>query len=313
MQYRPLGKSGINVSLMSLGTGGPSQFGQRSGVDDAGRKRLVERALDLGVNFFDTSEQYGASEDLLGKALDGVPRDRYYLATKWSYKKGDGFKEPESLVEAVERSLKLLRTDVIDVMQFHGIYPEHYDTVMQRYVPTMLRLRDQGKIRLIGYTEMMTVDPKHTVPVRSLKEHPHIWEVIMLKYGILNQWAAKEVLPLALEHGVGILNMAPVRLTLTREADRKALWEEWKQDGTIDLSSLDENDPFGWLVQDGVESVIDAGYRFAAMHPGISTVITGTSNVAHLEENARALNAATLPEADHKRLVQIFGNSAAKS
>jgi L-galactose dehydrogenase len=177
----------------------------------------------------------------------------------------------------------------------------------------MLRLRDQGKIRLIGYTEMMTVDPKHTVPTRSLKEHPHIWEVIMLKYGILNQWAAKEALPLAQEHGVGILNMAPVRLTLTRDADRRALWEEWKQEGTIDLSSLDEDDPFGWLLQDGVKSVIDAGYRFAAMHPAISTVLTGTSSIEHLEANARSLEAATLPAADHRRLVEVFGNSAAKS
>jgi L-galactose dehydrogenase len=313
MQYRPLGKSGINVSLMSLGTGGPSNFGQRTGLDDAGRKRLVARALELGVNLFDTSEQYRGAEEMLGKALEGVPRDNYYLATKWSYKQGDGLKEPESLVESVDRSLRRMNTDVIDLMQFHGIFPEHYDTVIQRYVPTMLKLRDQGKIRLIGYTEMMTVDPKHTVPARSLKDHPHIWEVIMLKYGILNQWAAKEVLPLAEKHGVGILNMAPVRLTLTREADRKALWEEWKQEGSIDLSSLDPDDPFGWLVQDGVESVIDAGYRFAAMHPAVSTVLTGTSSIEHLEANARSLESAMMPEADYRKLVEIFGESAAKS
>lgn len=312
MQYRPLGASGIEVSLMSLGTGGPSQFGQKSGVDDAGRKRLVDRALELGVNFFDTSEQYGESEAMLGRALAGVPRDKYHLATKWSYRPGGEIAEPQALVESVERSLKLLNTDVIDVMQFHGILPDDYDLVMERFVPTMLKLRDQGKFRLLGFTEMMTQDPKHGIPERALKEHPDIWQVVMLKYGILNQWAAKEVLPLAEKHGIGILNMAPVRLTLTRESNRKALWDEWRQDGTIDISELDENDPFGWLVKDDVESVIDAGYRFAAMNPGISTVISGTSSVEHLEANARSLSAGTLPETDHTRLVEIFENSAAK-
>ena len=313
MQYRPLGNSGIDVSLMSLGTGGPSQFGQKSGVDDAGRKRLVDRALDLGVNFFDTSEQYGESEAMLGRALKGVPRDKYYIATKWGYKSGGQMRDPEGLVESVERSLKLMDLDVIDVMQFHGIFPEHYDEIVDRFAPVMVRLKEQGKIRLTGFTEMMTIDPKHGIPERAVKEHPDLWNVIMLKYGILNQWAAKEVLPLAEKHGIGILNMAPVRLTLTREDDRKKLWEEWKADGTIDLSSLDENDPFGWLLKGDVESVIDAGYRFAAMNSGISTVISGTSSVEHLEDNAKSLNAATLPDADYQRLVDIFGNSAAKS
>jgi L-galactose dehydrogenase len=158
---------------------------------------------------------------------------------------------------------------------------------------------------------MMTQDSKHTVPLQGITEHGGAWDCIMLKYGVLNQWAAKEVLPAAEKAGVGILNMAPIRQTLTRDADCRALFEKWRQDGTVDVSSLDEDDPFGWLVHDGVESVIDAGYRFAAMHSGISTVISGTSSVEHLEANARSLEAPELPEADYQRLLKLFAESAA--
>ena len=313
MQYRALGRSGIDVSLLSLGTGGASHFGQKTGVDDAGRKRLVDTAIEHGVNLFDTSEQYDASEELLGKALAGIPRDRYRLATKWSYRPGGKLADASALVAAVERSLWLLKTDVIDIMQFHGILPGDYEPVMERYIPTMLSLREQGKIRLIGFTEMMTQDPQHGVPLQAVTEHPEIWDVIMLKYGILNQWAAKKVLPLAEKHGVGILNMAPVRQTLTRDADRRALFDSWRTDGTVDVSSLDDEKPFDWLVRGDVESVIDAGYRFAAMHSGISTVLTGTANVEHFEANARSIAAASLPADDYQRLIDLFSESAAKN
>jgi aryl-alcohol dehydrogenase-like predicted oxidoreductase len=313
LQYRALGRSGLNVSLISLGTGGASHFGQKTGVDDAGRKRLVDSAIEHGVNLFDTSEQYDASEELLGRALGGVPREKYLLATKWSYRPGGKLADSSALVSAVERSLRLLKTDVIDIMQFHGILPGDYEPVMERYIPTMLALRDQGKIRLIGFTEMMTQDPKHGVPLQAVTEHPQIWDVIMLKYGILNQWAAKEVLPLAEKHGVGILNMAPVRQTLTRDADRRALFDSWRADRTVDVSSLDDEKPFDWLVHGDVESVIDAGYRFAAMHNGISTVLTGTANVEHFEANVRSLSAATLPAEDYRRLLDLLGESAAKN
>ena len=311
MHYRALGRSGIDVSLISLGTGGASQFGQKTGVDDEGRKRLVHAALDYGINLFDTAEQYGESEELLGRALQGVPRDRYLLASKWSYKAPDNDATQGALTASVERSLRLLNTDVLDIMQFHGILPGDYDMVVEKYLPEMIGLRDAGKVRLIGFTQMMTQDPKVSVQLEALQKHPDTWDVLMLKYGIMNQWPAKQVLPLAEKHGVGIMNMAPVRQTLTRESDRNAIFDRWREDGTVDVDSLDANDPFGWLLHDGVESVIDAGYRFAAMNSGISTVITGTANIAHLQANVKSLEAATLDESDYERLLNVFGNSDA--
>jgi aryl-alcohol dehydrogenase-like predicted oxidoreductase len=145
MKYRAFGRSEIEVSLLSLGTGGASMFGQKTGVDDAGRKELAHTAIDLGVNLFDSSERYGRSEELLGKALEDVPRDSYLLATKWHTRPGGDFLPPENMIASVENSLRLLKTDVIDIMQFHGILPGHYDYVVDTYLETLVSLRKRAR------------------------------------------------------------------------------------------------------------------------------------------------------------------------
>ena len=83
MQYRRFGRTGLRVSVVGLGSGGPSQLGQKSGVPAAAAIRVVRRALDLGINLLDTSASYGESEAILGRALREVPRDGYVLATKF--------------------------------------------------------------------------------------------------------------------------------------------------------------------------------------------------------------------------------------
>ena len=83
MIYRTLGRTGIRVSLASFGSGGPSNLGQHRGTTASEQDALVMRCLDLGINLFDTSKNYGDSEQILGRALRGVPRDSYHLVTKW--------------------------------------------------------------------------------------------------------------------------------------------------------------------------------------------------------------------------------------
>ena len=83
MIYRKLGRTGLRVSLASFGTGGPSSFGQAKGMGASEQNALIRRCLDLGVNLFDTSKNYGDSELILGRALRGVPRDSYHIVTKW--------------------------------------------------------------------------------------------------------------------------------------------------------------------------------------------------------------------------------------
>lgn len=312
MLYRTLGKSGIKVSLASYGGGGPSQFGKAAGLTANQRRDLIARALDLGINMFDTAANYGDSEEQLGQALNGVPRDTFLIATKWTWKIADGnLPNTNSLVASVERSMRRFSTDVIDIMQIHGIRQENYLEITERFAPTLLKLKEQGKVRLTGFSEMMTEDPKHSVPQTALERHPDIWDTIMLKYGILNQFAAKNVLPLAEEHGVGILNMAPVRYTLTRQQEYEQLLEVWRKEGEIDVDHPKIRDGLDWLITEDAPSIIAAGYKFAADHPAISTVITGTSNIQHLEENVAAFGNPKLPDEHTAILKNLLANSAA--
>ena len=313
MIYRTLGRTGQKVSLLSYGSGGPSGFGARTGVDRAGRHRLIRRMLDLGVNLFDTAEAYGDSEEWLGDALQGTDRGSYLIATKWGPPGKSQSGETGSstgLTESFERSLRRLRTDYIDIMQFHGVTIATYDAVVDRYYPVLKKLQEQGKIRYIGATFSLRFDSRHETAIHALRSDPGLWDTIMLKYGFLNQWAAKEVFPLAVEHDVGVLNMAAVRISLTRPHRSREVVARWKEEGLIGPDDLPDDGPFDWLIGGDVDSVISAGYKFGADHPAVSTVITGTSSIAHLEANARSLQRPALPRQHHERLVTLFGDSA---
>lgn len=312
MRYRALGKTGIRGSLAAFGTGGPSQFGQRKGLAQAEQTALVRRCLDLGVNLFDTHASYGDSERILGEALRGVPRGAYHLITKWAHHGGGNgeLPGPAALVASVERSLRRLRADHVDVMMIHGILAEEYSAVFDRYAPTLDRLREQGKIRSKGFSTRYIADPAQEIVPVALRAHPEFWEVVMLKYGILNQWADREALPLALEHNIGALNMASVRIKLPNPALLEQLIAEWKDKGYIPRDSLPERNPLGWLARGDVDSVISTAYKFAADHPAIGSVITGTSSLAHLEANIAALERPHLPPEDAARVKRLFGNIA---
>ena len=132
----------------------------------------------------------------------------------------------------------------------------------------------------------------------------------MLKYGILNQVAADDALPLAKKHNVGILNMAAVRIKLPNRRLLEQQIADWKERGLIPDDSLPEKDPLDWLVHDDVDSVVSAAYKFGADHEAVSTVITGTATLAHLEGNVAALDNPTLDEADAQRLRDLFGHIA---
>ena len=161
MQYRRMGRTGLDVSVLSLGTGGARQLGQKAGMTQAEQTRFVRRALDLAVNFIDTSSDYGESEVILGKALKGVPRDSYYLCTKWPPYRGDGAspQTPALLVESVESSLRRLDTDYVEVMMFHGPLASHYPDIMEHLYPTMQLLREQGKFGFIGLSAQYASEP----------------------------------------------------------------------------------------------------------------------------------------------------------
>ena len=234
--------------------------------------------------------------------------------TKWVHHiDGDVSKvteDPESLVRSVDSSLRHLGTGHIDVMMFHGVMPEVYDLVVERLYPVKLRLREAGKLRFVGLSTRIRDDPKQAAALQALTAHPHLWDVIMVKYGILNQYAAKRVLPLAVEHGVGVLNMAAVRVKLPSPHLLEELVADWKRRGYVPRNGLPAKNPLGWLVHGDVDSISSAAYKFAADHPAVSSVLSGTSSIEHLESNAAALEKPYLPLPDTRRLRELFGEIA---
>ncbi len=306
MLYRTLGRTGLKVSLLGIGTGGPSNFGQRSGVPEADIHRLVQRALEVGVNIFDTAAGYRDSEAILGRALLGVPRDRYYLATKFTPERDDAIVTPADVVESVERSLTRLQTDFVEVLQFHGVRPQSYRAVMERLLPTVLKLRDQGKCRWIGITEQYGEDGAHEMLQMALEDNH--FATAMVGYNMLNQSADHVVYPQCLEHNVGVFIMFAVRRVLATADRLEQTIADLQQRGLVAPDAVPDRQPLDWLIHGNVDSVPSAAYKFTAMHPAVSSVLSGTANLEHFENNLRALAKPTLPKADYVRLQQLFGH-----
>ena len=307
MQFRPLGRTGLRVSVVGLGTGGPSQFGQDRNASDAEIRRLVGGALDLGINFFDTSPMYGESERILGRALGGISRSSYLLATKFAYERDHQIVEPTDVIRSVEQSLVSLRTDSLDLLQFHGIKPFHYPEALERLMPVAESLRKQGKVRFLGATENYRVDGHHETLNRVVKDGQ--LDTVMVGYNLLGPGAEADLLPACTEKEIGAICMVAVRRSLSRPDHLRERLKDAVYRGVVDAGLLsDLNNPLDWLLSKEVVSLTDAGYKYVAANPAISTVLAGTSRLDHLKANVGAILGPPLPDYHMERLRQIFGH-----
>lgn len=306
MPYRTLGRTGLRVSLLGLGSGGPSQLGQSSGVAEADAQRLVRHALDSGVNLIDSAADYRESEAILGRALAGVPRDQYVLCTKFNpVARGDsGLKEAGSLTASLERSLARLGVDAVDVFQLHGVAPEWYRPAVERFWPELERAQQAGKCRFLGVTETFASDHEKATLHAALEDD--VWDTIMVGYNLLTPRPDEEVLPRAARQNVGVLVMCAVRRAIGRPDKLAALIQDLVARGKLPADALPADGPLDWLIHDGIASVTAAAYQYAAGNPAVSTVLTGTADVAHFDANLRAITGAPLPAADRVRLQALF-------
>ena len=309
MEYRRLGRTNLDVSLVGLGTGGPSQLGQKSGVAEADAHRVVHEALALGINLIDTAAAYGESEGILGRALHGVDRDRYVLCTKSSATVGSGERvrprSGEELRASVEESLRRLQTDTIDVFQLHAVLPETYDHARDELLPVMKDLQTEGKVRYLGITESFAQDPHREVLRRAIQDGH--FDTILVGYNLLTPGPETDVLPLAEQTDTGVLVMCAVRRRIARPEALTQLVQRLKADGAIAADALPDVGPLDWLVAGDVRSVPDAAYRYVAMQPAVDCVLTGTANVDHLRANVAAVAAGPLPVEAVRRLRVVFG------
>ena len=308
MEYRRFGRTGLQVSVMGLGSGGPSQLGQGSGVAEADAHRVVRRALELGINLIDTAADYRESEAILGRALAGVPRDSYILCTKFTpidKRGGTGLKAEAALAESVERSLSRLGTDHVDVLQLHGVAPADYAGARDRFVPLAKKLQEQGKFRFLGITETFAEDDHHQTLRDALEDD--LWATFMVGYNLLTPMPEEHVLPEAKQKDVGVLVMCAVRRAIARPEKLSELIVDLKGRGELAADAVPNDAPLDWLVHGEVPSVTAAAYRYAAGHPGVSCVLTGTANVHHLEQNVKDVLGPPLPAQDREKIAKLFG------
>ena len=306
MDYTTLGHTGLKVSVAGLGCGGFSQLGLGTGKSEADAIGIIRAAIDLGVNLFDTAAAYG-TEKVLAKALGGVPRDRVVICTKAPFGVSHPNSTPESAVASLDRSLKELGTDYIDVYQLHGVAPRAYDHALSLLAPALLREKEKGKFRHLGISETAPGDPGHAMAQRACRDG--VWDVLMCAFHMMHQNAREAVFPLTRQYRVGTLLMFAVRNIFSRPERLAATMRELAADGKVPPALADSPDPLGFLVHaGGATSVIDAAYRFVRHEPGVDVVLFGTGDPAHLRSNIASILKPPLPAADRARLAEVFGH-----
>ena len=302
MLYRILGRTGLRVSVMGVGCGGKSRIGQRQGKTESESVDLIRLALDQGVNYFDTAEAYH-TENILGKAISNKERESVVLATKVTTKRD---LNPAEVERSLERSLRNLRTDYIDIYQLHGVLESRYERLVDTILPVLSRLQNAGRIRYIGITENFNHDRTHGMLKRALCD-PY-WDTIMVGFNIINQTARRSVLPAAMKRNTGVVVMFAVRVALSRPQILKEIVKEQIEDGAIDPGKIDADDPLGFLLSEGfTASITDAAYRFCRDEPGTHVILSGTGDSEHLRQNLSALNAEPLPQRCRALLGELFG------
>jgi aryl-alcohol dehydrogenase-like predicted oxidoreductase len=214
MQQRPLGNTGIHLPILSFGA---SSLGQEFRQVDLGEAmRAVHTALDLGMNFIDTSPFYGRgmSEVLLGVALRDVPRDRYYLGTKlgrYSVRHFDF--SARRVAESVDVSLERLGTDYVDIMLCHDVEFVRLDQIVEETLPALRKEQKKGKVRFVGISGY----PMHIF--KYVLARADLDVILSYNHYTLQNTMLEGLVPLCRERGAGIMNAAPFSARLLTNAE----------------------------------------------------------------------------------------------
>lgn len=306
MEYTTLGRTGLRVSVAGLGCGGFSRLGLGSGHSEDHAVGIVRQAMELGVNLIDTAAVYG-TEEVVGKALRGVPRDSYVLCTKASKPREDARFSVTKILESLDGSLRRLGVGHVDVFQLHAVPPAAYDHVRSEIVPALLREKERGKFRFLGITETSPNDHEHAMMNRAAQDTP--WDTVMLAFNLMHQPARHAVFPYTRANRIGTLMMFAVRSIFARPAQLAETVKELVGKGLLPPSFAETDDPLGFLVHPGgAASLTDAAYRYVRHEPGVDVVLFGTGDPAHLKTNIASITSPPLPQADRDRLAALFSH-----
>lgn len=277
METRQFGKTDMQVSV--LGFGGS----EIRGVSLTDVEQILGSALDAGVNVIDTAECYGDSEDLIGRGM-ASRRSDYFLFTKCGHNVGDELPDlpdwdPRLLEASIDRSLRRLRTDHVDLLQLHSC---SLDVLRKGDVIKVLeKAKREGKTRYIGYSGD-NEDARYAI-------HTNVFDTLQTSISIADQQEIDFTLPAAVERRMGIIAKRPIA------------------DGAWLSSSLSKNDyaypywerlqmlNYDFLKSDPTSSVATA-LRFTLSVPGVDVAIVGTTSVEHMRQNIDMLSAGNLSQ-----------------
>lgn len=303
MEYRDFGKTGLRVSEIGLG-GGPL------GIDpNADYAPLLNRALELGINFFDSADFYSSyrSEEWLGKALS-PHRDKVIIATKFGTIPGKGKDfSVGHMRKSLEESLRRLRTDYIDIYQLHSPAPAVLDD--EELLAALQGVKKEGKIRCYG---LSTEGGQRGI------EAIDKWGVdsVQITFNLFHQDPAERFFPEAERRGVGVIVKSPLDsgilggdLDPGRPKKLDDARERWGEEETARRQQLFEGVKF--LAEGTGRTWSQAALQFALSFDGVSTAIPGTTSVKHLAENASAAGGRLTLE-ELQRIRNIHGGEFAK-
>lgn len=309
MNYRRIGRYGVKVSEIALGSwltyGG--SYGQE--LADA----CVEKACDLGINYFDTADVYGAgqthpgaAEEVLAKSLEGFARSSYVLATKAFWPVGDGPNDRglsrKHVMEQCNASLKRLNTDYVDIFYCHRYDPE---TPIDEVMRALDDLIHQGKILYAGVSEWSAtqiLDAQSTA--RQLNLSPIA--IDQPAYNMLNRYIEKEVMPMCAREGLGIAVFSPLaegvltgKYKKGQELPKGSRAADPKVGHFVERYLTEENlakvERLSTLAEENGLTVAQLALAWILHHKEISSVIMGASRPEQIEENAKAID-VTLDE-----------------
>lgn len=316
MPLRSLGRSDLLVSAVGLGC---NNFGRPGSAteEQSGTSRVLHAASDYGITFLDTAEMYGyshgRSETMMGVALAGR-RDRFVLASKFGNAEA---KNPELLDvphgsrryirASVEGSLRRLRTDHLDLYQMHTPDPE---TPIDETLAALHELIDDGLVRFIGHSNFSAAQLLEAETAATAGEHPRFIST-QNEYSLLVRNADSELIPAAVESGVGLLPYYPLYNGLltgkfSREggpADTRIMRQ---RPHLVDEAPWNSLERFAALVHERGIGMLEATIGWLLSRPAMGSVIAGATTVAQIAQNAAAAT-AWQPTADDIALIdEVF-------
>ena len=301
MKYTNLGRTGLKVSRIALGCMSYDLTGKNWHLDEEGGKNFIKKAIELGINFFDTANMYasGESEIVLGKAIkDFAKREEVVIATKvffpMSNKPNGSGLSRKAIMQEIDASLQRLQMDYVDLYQIHRW---DYETPIEETLEALHDVVKAGKARYIGASSMFAwqfcktlhlADKNHWTRFISMQPH----------YNLLNREEEREMLPLCKEEGIGVIPWSPLA--------RGRLARAWKAESSSDRTSFDETaknlytrfEEADKKIVEQVASIAktrNISYAQVALawllqQPVVTAPIIGATRMEHLEDAVAALN-----------------------